>query len=77
MIQRRLLHEQDPSCAIFWTLRGYATPPWRWPSFSRAEPYHPLRHFRSWPAFLEILRDFEMPSFWPEYENNQEIQFTD
>jgi hypothetical protein len=67
-IQRNRAHEQDPSCAVFWTSRGYATPPWRWLSFSRRSDgtQLPLCLASNWPWFLKILHDFDMPLVYKE-----------
>ena len=66
MIQRSRAHDQDPSCTVFWTSRGYATPPWRWTSFMKdhsSHRCHVLALAENWPRFLEALRAFEEPIY--------------
>lgn len=66
-------HLQDPSTAIFWSSRGYSTPPWRWPSFTQYGCSWPFRRATYWPGFLKVLKYLELD--WTDgssdYERSQ------
>ena len=49
--ERSSTYLDDPATAIFWSSRGYSTPPWRWQSTSGI-----LRYASHWPSFLKFLK---------------------
>jgi hypothetical protein len=57
--ERSSTYHDDPTTAIFWSSRGYNTPPWRWPCFV-ATPN--LKYASHWPGFLKLLKGLDLGS---------------